>query len=140
VLPRHFDRIKIMVRFLSDIPIENQSLNALLAASWPEHRERDFLRILGHSLGYVVALDGEQLIGFVNVAWDGGQHAFLLDTTVHPDFRHRGIGTQLVREAAGLCRRAGVAWVHVDFEQTLGRFYFESCGFVTTTAGLLRLD
>jgi hypothetical protein len=24
------------------------------------------------------------LIGFVNVAWDGGDHAFLIDTKVHP--------------------------------------------------------
>ena len=44
--------------------------------------------MLARSLTYVAAYDtvggGEQLVGFVNVAWDGGIHAFLLDTTVHP--------------------------------------------------------
>jgi GNAT superfamily N-acetyltransferase len=129
-----------MVRFHHNHPVDNQALNSLFAASWQEHRVRDFSRILSHSLGYVVALDDEQLIGFANVAWDGGEHAFLLDATVHPDFQHQGIGTQLVKEAVGLCRRAGVLWMHVDFEQRLSRFYFESCGFVTTAAGLLRLD
>jgi ribosomal protein S18 acetylase RimI-like enzyme len=129
-----------MVRFQCNIPVENRLLNALFARSWPEHHDQDFSRILSRSLGYVVAFNDDQVIGFVNVGWDGGGHAFLLDTTVHPDFRHRGIGTQLVREAVGLCRSAGVSWLHVDFEQGLSQFYFESCGFVTTAAGLMRFD
>ena len=32
-----------------------------------------------HSLGWVVARDGDRLVGFGNVAWDGADHAFLLD-------------------------------------------------------------
>ena len=36
-----------------------------------------------HSLGWVCATDGGgSLVGFVNVAWDGGVHAFVLDTLV----------------------------------------------------------
>ncbi len=37
-----------------------------------------------HSLGWVTAHDGDVLVGFVNVAWDGGDHAFLLDTKTRP--------------------------------------------------------
>ena len=38
-------------------------------------------RIQKHSLGWVSARDPSGvLVGFVNVAWDGGNHAFLLDT------------------------------------------------------------
>jgi ribosomal protein S18 acetylase RimI-like enzyme len=37
----------------------------------------------------------ERLIGFVNVASDGGQHAFILDTCVHPAFRRRGMSQPL---------------------------------------------
>jgi hypothetical protein len=34
-----------------------------------------------HSLGWVGARDGDGLlVGFVNVAWDGADHAFLIDT------------------------------------------------------------
>jgi hypothetical protein len=36
------------------------------------------------SLAYVCAYQGEELIGFVNLAWDGGINEFLLDTTAHP--------------------------------------------------------
>jgi hypothetical protein len=35
-----------------------------------------------HSLGWVCARDGAELVGFVNVAWDGVVHAFVLDTMV----------------------------------------------------------
>ena len=65
-------------------------------------------RIRPHSLGWVTAraIDG-MLIGFVNVAWDGGDHAFLIDTKVRPDYQRRGIGTDLVRIAARHAKGAG---------------------------------
>ena len=89
-----------------------------------------------HSLSWITAHDGEALVGFVNVAWDGGTHAFLLDPTVNPAWRRRGIGTVLVRKAVEEARRAGVQWMHVDYEPSLAGFY-EGCGFRPTSAGLI---
>ncbi|WP_405021603.1 GNAT family N-acetyltransferase [Kitasatospora sp. NBC_00070] len=40
-----------------------------------------------------------RLVGFVNVVGDGGSRGFVLDMTVHPDERQRGIGMRLVRAA-----------------------------------------
>lgn len=95
--------------------------------------------VLEHSLTWVTAFDGEALVGFVNVAWDGGVHAFLLDTTVHPDWGRRGIGTRLVRRAEAAARaHGGLEWLHVDYEPHLSSFY-EGCGFTPTAAGLLKL-
>lgn len=34
--------------------------------------------------------------GFVNVAWDGGGYAFILDTMVATNQRRRGLATQLI--------------------------------------------
>ena len=34
---------------------------------------------------------------------------------------------------------AGCQWLHVDFEKRLRGFYLETCGFTSTTAGLIRL-
>ncbi|GAB2574406.1 GNAT family N-acetyltransferase [Microlunatus antarcticus] len=75
---------------------------------------------------------------FVNVAWDGGTHAFLLDTCVDPGRQGEGIGAALVRRATDVTREAGCTWLHVDFEPHLERFYAR-CGFSPTPAGLLRL-
>jgi ribosomal protein S18 acetylase RimI-like enzyme len=81
------------------------------------------------------------LIGFVNVAWDGGDHAFLLDTKVHPDHQRRGLGTRIVDRAVVEARRAGCEWIEVDFDDAdrLAPFYFEACGFRPTNAGLIHL-
>jgi GNAT superfamily N-acetyltransferase len=90
------------------------------------------------SLTWITAHAGERLVGFVNVAWDGGAHAFLLDPTVDPEWRRKGIGTALVRMAVEEARRAGVQWIHVDYEASLRKFY-ERCGFRETHAGLMKL-
>jgi GNAT superfamily N-acetyltransferase len=75
----------------------------------------------------------------VNVAWDGRDHAFILDTRVDPDFRMRGIGKELVARAAHEARDAGCEWLHVDYSPELATFY-EGCGFRPTAAGLIHLS
>jgi GNAT superfamily N-acetyltransferase len=93
-----------------------------------------------HSLGWVAARDGDGvLIGFVNVAWDGGDHAILIDTKTRGSWRHRGVGTEVVRRAALHARAAGCEWLHVDFDPDLAPFYFDACGFRPTDAGLIHL-
>jgi GNAT superfamily N-acetyltransferase len=96
-------------------------------------------RLHHHSLTWVEAYAGARLVGFVNVVWDGGTHAFLLDTCVEVEHRGAGIGAELVRRAVDAAREAGCAWLHVDFEPHLATFYAR-CGFGVTAAGLLRLS
>ena len=96
-------------------------------------------RVQAHSLGWVCARDDEGLVGFVNVAWDGAIHAFVLDTMVAKRAERRGVGTRLVALAAAEARAAGCEWLHVDFEDHLRGFYFDACGFRPTDAGLMAL-
>ncbi|MGH3156761.1 MAG: GNAT family N-acetyltransferase [Streptosporangiaceae bacterium] len=42
-------------------------------------------------MGWVCARESGRLVGFVNVAWDGGEHAFILDTVVSAAARRGGI-------------------------------------------------
>ncbi len=116
--------------------ITNDELNVLFGASWPRHASSDFQPIVRRSLLYVCAYSRDRLVGFVNVAWDGGIHGFILDTTVHPDVRRQGIGSALVRRAAEAARERGIGWLHVDFEPQLRDFY-RRCGFSSTEAGLI---
>jgi GNAT superfamily N-acetyltransferase len=126
------------IRYSTNPPVHNGELNALFEAAWPGHTPRDFFPMLIRSLGYVCAYTEDQLIGFVNVAWDGGKHAFLLDPTVRPDRQRQGIGSELVRQAAELARSKGAEWLHVDYESRLAKFYCR-CGFRETAAGLMNL-
>jgi ribosomal protein S18 acetylase RimI-like enzyme len=93
------------------------------------------------SLGWVTArLAGGEAVGFVNVAWDGGDHAFLVDTKTRGDLQRNGIGTELVRVAIAEAQRAGCEWMHVDYADELIAFYEGSCGFRVTRAGLVHLS
>jgi GNAT superfamily N-acetyltransferase len=123
-------------------PLANHTLNALFSVGWPSWQRApdtsDWRPVLEHSLVYVCAFDEERLIGFVNVAWDGRDHAFLLDPRVDPDYRGRGIGKELVALAAKAARAALCEWLHVDYAPELATFY-EGCGFKPTPAGLIDL-
>lgn len=90
-----------------------------------------------HSLGRVTARQGPQLVGFVNVLWDGLVHAWLQDMMVAAAVRGQGIGTELVRRPRDGAAAAGCDYPHVDFDDHLRPFYFGACGFVPTNAGLL---
>ena len=114
------------------------AMKSLMSAAWGKDDNSDWVAVLACSLMHIGAYDGDRLVGFVNVAWDGGTHATIFDTAVHPHYGRRGIGTALVREAARLAAERGAGWLHVDYEPHLASFY-ANCGFVPTTAGLIKL-
>ncbi len=119
-------------------PVSNAELNPLFAVSWPRHEEWDFSPVHERSLLWVCAYAGSRLIGYVNVAWDGAQHGFILDTTVHPDFRRRGIGVEIVKTAIEAARAYDLDWLHVDYDPSLEAFYVK-CGFRPSAAAVLRM-
>ncbi|MFE5914371.1 GNAT family N-acetyltransferase [Streptomyces wedmorensis] len=120
---------------------ENAALNALHADGFghPVGRTDWRERLDRHSLGWVCAWEVGSLVGFVNVVWDGGVHAFILDTVVARTRQGTGVGAALVAAAADGARAANCEWLHVDFEEHLSSFYFDACGFKETTAGLIAL-
>ncbi|GAA1315211.1 GNAT family N-acetyltransferase [Saccharothrix xinjiangensis] len=120
---------------------DNAEVNALHAEGFA-HRVLDddwWGQVNRHSLGWVCARGGADLVGFVNVAWDGAIHAFVLDTLVAGPVRRRGVGRELVARAVEGARAAGCEWLHVDFDDELKPFYFDACGFQPTNAGLIAL-
>jgi len=131
------------IHYTTSPQISNEAMNQLFSKVWDDHTDRDFQSMFHYSLGWIAAFSRndssqEQLVGFINVAWDGGMHAFLLDTAVHSDYRRQGIGTQLVNHAIALTKERNVVWLHVDYEPHLETFY-KDCGFRHTEAGLINL-
>jgi ribosomal protein S18 acetylase RimI-like enzyme len=115
-----------------------EELQPMWQAAWGNAWSGDLAFILTRSLVHACAYSENRLVGYVNVAWDGGVHAFLLDTTVAPEFQRRGIARELVRLVTAEARTRGAHWLHVDYEPHLTSLY-QSCGFRPTAAGLLDL-
>lgn len=122
----------------------NEEVNRLHAEA-SEHRVYDASDwnweqlVRDHSLGWVVAREGEELLGFVNVLWDGLVHAWIQDTMVAELARRSGIGTRLIEDARDHATAAGCEWLHVDFDEHLKKFYIDACGFKPASAGLIDL-
>lgn len=124
--------------------VENEELNRLHAEAFDTRvysaDEWDWVEVLNrHSFGWVVARQGDMLVGFVNVLWDGLVHAWIQDTMVASSARRRGVGTEVVKLAAREAKAAGCEWLHVDFEEHLRPFYLDACGFSPAHAGLIAL-
>jgi GNAT superfamily N-acetyltransferase len=127
-----------LIRIEVDPALSPDQLDELWRSAWGATAGDYAQRVLPRSLAYLGAFDAGRLVGFVNVAWDGGAHAFVLDTCVHADFQRRGFATMLVRRAAEVAKDRGAEWLHVDFEPHLEGFY-RACGFRPTAAGLIDL-
>ena len=121
--------------------ISNDQMDALRIEGFENHIPgHDWMEQLERSLLWIGAFEAKRLVGFVNLAWDGGVHAFLLDTAVASTHRHRGIGTRLVREAIDAARaHGGIQWIHVDSDEALMRDFYGPAGFRPTHAGLVNV-
>ncbi len=131
-------RLQMRVRF----PVDDKVLSSLHAKAFGRESEAvlPWARQLDrHAVTWVGAFDGDDLRGFVHACWDGGAHAFVLDTVVDPVHQRRGIGRALVLTLKREVSAAGCRWLHVDYEPHLAPFYRDACGFQATDAGLLRL-
>lgn len=126
-------------------PFTNREVNELHAEAFETRlfsdEEWNWVELTArHSLGWITARDGNDLVGFLNIPWDGFVHAWVQDTMVAMTHRQFGIGKQLVSAAVEGARAAGCEWLHVDFDNGLERFYINACGFTPTKAGLIALN
>ena len=127
-----------MIEFHIEPIVSNDRLNDLFDISWEDNHPRDFEKILDQSLTYICAFYHGEIIGFVNVAWDGDTHAVLHDLTVHPDYRRQGIAEQLVLAAIDKVKTLPVTYLHTYYEHHLEPLY-KKCGFRDIKAGLIKM-
>jgi ribosomal protein S18 acetylase RimI-like enzyme len=108
----------------SDLP----ALRALLCANGWEHRLGDdawLAKLLAASRA-VVAVEGEEVVGFARAVTDELSNGYLSMIVVALECRGRGIGSRLVRELMGA--DAGVTWV-LRASRPGARAFFERLGF-----------
>jgi ribosomal protein S18 acetylase RimI-like enzyme len=94
---------------------------------WAEGRNRETVVRLVRTAQRVVGLyDGDRQIGFARVVTDDASLAYLADVYVLPEYRGRGLGVELVREAIENGPYAGRRWLlHTrDAHELYRRFGF----------------
>ena len=87
-------------------PLTRESLPGVMALfeaeGWPSFTgdsELTWRALAAPGCTTLVALDGERVVGVAQMLSDGQIVSFLSVLIVHPDYRRRGIGRELVRDA-----------------------------------------
>ena len=83
--------------------------------------------ILG-SFCFLVAREGDHVVGMGRAISDGASDAWIQDVTVLPTHRHRGIGREIVSRILSRCRAHGIGWIGLVAEKGTHPLY-EALGF-----------
>ena len=105
---------------------------------WPRVLSAErFLRILQGSHAVVVAREGDggRVVGFVNAISDGELAAHIPLLEVLPEYRHRGVGTELVRRM--LDKLDGFAMIDLTCDPELVPYY-ERFGMLPVSGMVMR--
>ena len=79
---------------------------------------------------FIGAFDGEKLIGTVIASFDG-RRGWINRLAVHPNYRRRGIGQLLIKEAEKVLKKKG-AWITcalIEKENKPSLNLFKKCGY-----------
>jgi mycothiol synthase len=100
---------------------DQQQIRALIATA----TERDGIAPVGdqvlRELGrdrtrHLVAADGDEVIGYLNLAPAGGDDPAMAELVVHPDARRQGTGSQLARAGLSAGGPGARIWAHGNLE------------------------
>jgi ribosomal protein S18 acetylase RimI-like enzyme len=109
--------------------VDVDALHAFLSehAYWAFGRPRETVeRLVGEASRVVGLYEGARLIGFARTVSDGQSFAYLADVYVLPEYRGRGLGVELVREAVENGPFADRRWLlHTEDAHAL----YEKLGF-----------
>lgn len=89
----------------------------------------DFINaIIANTFCFVIALDGEEIIGMGRIISDGVSDAYIQDVTVRQEYRRQGIGQQIINTLVAYLKANGITWIGLISEPGYENFY-QNLGF-----------
>lgn len=121
-------------RFLL-IPSSDQ-INSIISlyrmAGWWEKDAPDnpdlVKRIIAGSHCFMVAIEGEEIVGMGRAISDRASDAYIQDLTVHERYRDMGLGTEIVKRILSRLEEDGIKWIALIAERNSHKFY-EQIGY-----------
>jgi spermidine synthase len=105
-----------------------QILSLYESAGWwkpgPDAPE-EALRLVAGSHCFLVAESKGEIVGMGRAISDRASDAYIQDVTVRPDYRHQGIGSEIVTRIAKRLNADGLSWIGLIAERNSHAFYRE---------------
>ena len=114
---------------IGDLPAVQEIERLSFSTPWPAYALEQELS--GNRLArYLVARDGETIVAFAGV-WLMVDDAHITTFSVHPDWRRRGVGQQLLMGVADLAREIGARRLTLEVRATneVAQRLYERFGF-----------
>ena len=91
----------------------------------PEYDRSKIPELIRNSFAFCVVVDtkSRKAIGMGRVLSDGVSDAYIQDLIIHPQFRKRGIGAQLVQYLIKHCLEHSISWIGLIAEPGTESFY-----------------
>jgi len=80
-------------------------------------------KIIGNSFCFVIARQGEEIIGMGRAISDGVSDAYIQDVTVRSDLRGHGIGKGIIRTLLSYLKEHRLQWIGLISEPGYEGFY-----------------
>lgn len=95
------------------------------ASWWSDERDDEelVLNIIRGSHCFLVAIDDGRVIGMGRAISDHAHDAYIQDLTVHPDWRHRGIGHNILKRLIDHLKSEGINWIGLIAGRNTHAFY-----------------
>lgn len=72
---------------------------------------------------FLIVHEGDEIVGMGRALSDRNSDSYIQDVTVKKEYRHRGIGSTIIRELVERLRRDGIEWVGLIAERGTHGFY-----------------
>ncbi|OGV51038.1 MAG: GNAT family N-acetyltransferase [Lentisphaerae bacterium GWF2_52_8] len=120
---------KLETRILKDLPPSAILPIYQSAGWWKEDYGLEFLsQIVRESFSFAATFDGEKLVGIGRALSDACSDAYIQDVAVLPEYRGKGVGSQIIKALIEDLQKHGVDWIALVGEPGTEAFY-EKLGF-----------
>jgi spermidine synthase len=95
------------------------------ASWWSDERDDEELvkNIILGSHCFLAALEESRIIGMGRAISDRAHDAYIQDVTVHPEYRHRGVGHEILKHLVERLRGDNLRWIGLIAGRNTHPFY-----------------
>jgi N-acetylglutamate synthase-like GNAT family acetyltransferase len=123
-----------MAEVVKQKPTVEQLANFYLDAGWfKDPYSLDLQKSIEHSSLWMLAKEGEEVVGLVRLQTDYVRYCAIYDLIVRSDRRGTGIGTQLLNTVLAFCDEAGIGAAHL-WPTKGNKGFYERFGFTSLEA------
>jgi len=104
---------------------EEDIVNLYKAGGWWKdyYKPSGIKNLIRGSFAFAVAVDKNKAIGMGRVISDGVSDAYIQDTVVLPEYRGKGVGSEIIKILLKYCLSKKILWIALIAEPNQDKFY-----------------